>query len=123
QEAEIVARAGLPGAVTVAPNMAGRGTDIVLGGNPDIIADQDLRELGFDPVQDPEAYQEAWDEEIIKAREKANQQAEELRERVASTCWARSATSPAASITSCAVVPHVRVTRARPASTSRCATT
>src|SRR5699024_7192765 len=49
QEAQIVARAGLPGAVTVATNMAGRGTDIVLGGNPDIIADQDLRERGFDP--------------------------------------------------------------------------
>ena len=80
QEAEIVARAGLPGAVTVATNMAGRGTDIVLGGNPDIIADQDLRERGFDPVEDPEAYQEAWDEEIIKAREKSKQQAEEVRE-------------------------------------------
>lgn len=80
QEAEIVARAGLPGAVTVATNMAGRGTDIVLGGNPDIIADQDLRERGFDPVEDPEAYQEAWDEEIDKARERSKQQAEEVRE-------------------------------------------
>ncbi|TYR17024.1 preprotein translocase subunit SecA [Corynebacterium urealyticum] len=80
QEAEIVARAGLPGAVTVATNMAGRGTDIVLGGNPDIIADQDLRERGFDPVEDPEAYQEAWDEEIIKARERSKKQAEEVRE-------------------------------------------
>src|SRR5699024_9834434 len=39
KEAEIVAEAGRPGAVTVATNMAGRGTDIVLGGNPDIIAD------------------------------------------------------------------------------------
>ena len=80
QEAEIVARAGLPGAVTVATNMAGRGTDIVLCGNPDIIADQDLRERGFDPVEDPEAYQEAWDEEIDKARERSKRQAEEVRE-------------------------------------------
>ncbi|RJO79948.1 preprotein translocase subunit SecA [Nocardia panacis] len=60
QEAEIIAEAGRPGAVTVATNMAGRGTDIVLGGNPDIIADILLRKQGLDPVFTPEDYQGAW---------------------------------------------------------------
>ncbi|MBI8989593.1 preprotein translocase subunit SecA [Corynebacterium meridianum] len=80
QEAEIVARAGLPGAVTVATNMAGRGTDIVLGGNPDILADINLRERGLDPVEDPEAYEEAWDDEIARMKAKSEKYAEEVRE-------------------------------------------
>ena len=80
QEAEIVAQAGRTGAVTVATNMAGRGTDIVLGGNPDIIADLNLRERGFDPTEDPEAYEEAWDEEIAKARQASKEEAETVRE-------------------------------------------
>ncbi|MCK7642169.1 preprotein translocase subunit SecA [Corynebacterium sp. CCM 8835] len=80
QEAEIVARAGLPGAVTVATNMAGRGTDIVLGGNPDILADINLRERGLDPVEDPGAYEEAWDEEIARMKAKSEKFAEEVRE-------------------------------------------
>ncbi len=80
QEAEIVAQAGRSGAVTVATNMAGRGTDIVLGGNPDIIADLNLRERGFDPVEDPDSYQQAWDEEIVKAREASKREAEKVRE-------------------------------------------
>ncbi|MGV0868872.1 preprotein translocase subunit SecA [Corynebacterium kalidii] len=75
KEAEFVAQAGRLGAVTVATNMAGRGTDIVLGGNPDIICDLTLRERGLDPVEDPEAYQAAWDEEIVKAREKSKEEA------------------------------------------------
>ncbi|MBC2682094.1 preprotein translocase subunit SecA [Corynebacterium anserum] len=80
KEAEIVAQAGRLGAVTVATNMAGRGTDIVLGGNPDIIADLELRERGLDPVEDPEAYQEAWDEEIENVRAKVKAEAEKVRE-------------------------------------------
>ncbi|MBI9001656.1 preprotein translocase subunit SecA [Corynebacterium sp. CCM 9185] len=80
QEAEIVARAGLPGAVTVATNMAGRGTDIVLGGNPDILADINLRERGLDPVENPEAYEEAWDDEITRMKAKSEKFAEEVRE-------------------------------------------
>ncbi len=79
QEAEIIAQAGLLGAVTVATNMAGRGTDIVLGGNPDIIADINLRERGLDPVEDPDAYQEAWNEEIKKCRESSKEEAEKVR--------------------------------------------
>ncbi|NPV79322.1 MAG: preprotein translocase subunit SecA [Firmicutes bacterium] len=49
KEAEIIAQAGRLGAVTIATNMAGRGTDIVLGGNPEYIARQKLRSLGYDP--------------------------------------------------------------------------
>ncbi len=49
REAHIIAQAGRVGAVTIATNMAGRGTDILLGGNPDVLADYVLRERGFDP--------------------------------------------------------------------------
>lgn len=80
QEAQIVAKAGLPGAVTVATNMAGRGTDIVLGGNPDIIADLNLRERGLDPVETPEEYEAAWDEELEKVKKRGKAQAEQVRE-------------------------------------------
>ena len=71
QEAQIVAEAGRIGAVTVATNMAGRGTDVVLGGNPDIIADMRLRKAGLDPVTTPEEYEAAWDEAIAIARDDA----------------------------------------------------
>ena len=50
----------MPGAVTIATNMAGRGTDIVLGGNVDFIADARLRKRGLDPVETPEDYEAAW---------------------------------------------------------------
>lgn len=80
QEAQIVAQAGLPGAVTVATNMAGRGTDIVLGGNPDIIADINLRERGLDPVETPEEYEAAWDEELAKVKNRGEKLAEEVRD-------------------------------------------
>ena len=49
REAHIIAQAGRVGAVTIATNMAGRGTDILLGGNPEVLADDALRERGFDP--------------------------------------------------------------------------
>ena len=80
KEAEIIAQAGLPGAVTVSTNMAGRGTDIVLGGNPDIICDLKLRERGLDPFEDEEAYQAAWDEELPKVRARAAKLGDEVRE-------------------------------------------
>ena len=51
REAAIIAQAGHAGAVTVATNMAGRGTDIVLGGNPEFLADVELRSRGLDPVE------------------------------------------------------------------------
>ena len=65
--------------MTVATNMAGRGTDIVLGGNPDIIADINLRERGLDPIETPEEYEAAWDEELEKVKEKAKKEAEKVR--------------------------------------------
>ncbi len=80
KEAEIIAQAGLPGAVTVSTNMAGRGTDIVLGGNPDIICDLKLRERGLDPFEDEEAYQAAWDEELPKVKARAAKLGDEVRE-------------------------------------------
>ncbi|UGS28046.1 preprotein translocase subunit SecA [Microbacterium resistens] len=69
REAEIVARAGRLGAVTVATNMAGRGTDIMLGGNAEFLAVQELKGKGLDPVETPEEYEAAWDEtyEAMKA--------------------------------------------------------
>ncbi|UNK69685.1 preprotein translocase subunit SecA [Microbacterium sp. H1-D42] len=62
REAEIVALAGKLGAVTVATNMAGRGTDIMLGGNAEFLAVQDLKAKGLDPEETPEEYEAAWDE-------------------------------------------------------------
>ena len=79
REAQIIMNAGQRGAVTIATNMAGRGTDIVLGGNPDIIADINLRERGLDPIETPEEYEAAWDEELEKVKEKAKKEAEKVR--------------------------------------------
>jgi preprotein translocase subunit SecA len=64
REALIVAEAGRRGAVTVATNMAGRGTDIMLGGNVEFRADHNLRARGLDPVEAPEDYEKAWPEEV-----------------------------------------------------------
>ncbi|WP_062995256.1 preprotein translocase subunit SecA [Nocardia mikamii] len=73
QEAQIIAEAGRPGAVTVATNMAGRGTDIVLGGNPDIITDTLLRRQGLDPVETPDDYEANW----LPALEQVKRQVED----------------------------------------------
>ncbi len=70
QEAEIVAQAGKLGSVTIATNMAGRGTDIMLGGNPEYLARQDLRKAGFDEAVITEAtgYADTEDETVLAAR-------------------------------------------------------
>src|SRR4051812_19512977 len=60
QEAHIVAQCGRRGAVTVATNMAGRGTDIMLGGSVDFLADEELRRQGLDPVENADEYEAAW---------------------------------------------------------------
>ena len=72
KEAAIVALAGRAGAVTVATNMAGRGTDIELGGNKEFIADMQLRARGLSPTETPEEYEAAWDAalEDVKAQVK-----------------------------------------------------
>ncbi len=61
REAEIVARAGRLGAVTVATNMAGRGTDIMLGGNAEFLAVQEVKAKGLDPIESPDEYEAEWD--------------------------------------------------------------
>ena len=68
REAAIIARAGTVSAVTVATNMAGRGTDIMLGGNPEFMADFELQRQGFNPVETPEEYEKAWPAEIAKQK-------------------------------------------------------
>ena len=69
REAAIIARAGVKGAVTVATNMAGRGTDIMLGGNPEFMADFELQRRGISPVDNAAEYEKHWPDEI--ARQKA----------------------------------------------------
>jgi preprotein translocase subunit SecA len=70
REAEIVAQAGKLGAVTIATNMAGRGTDIILGGNAEFSARAELRKLGIDEniINEAVGYADTEDEEILKAR-------------------------------------------------------
>ncbi|MFW0111678.1 preprotein translocase subunit SecA [Rothia sp. CCM 9416] len=71
REAVIVAQAGRKGAVTVATNMAGRGTDIMLGGNPEFEAVETMKRLGLDPNDNPEDYEAKWPE-VLKAAEEAS---------------------------------------------------
>jgi preprotein translocase subunit SecA len=78
REALIVAQAGRKGAVTVATNMAGRGTDIMLGGNPEFIADQELHQRGLSPVETPEDYEAAWPEAVAKAKRAVAEEHEEV---------------------------------------------
>ena len=69
KEAAIIAQAGRKGAVTVATNMAGRGTDIILGGNADFLADLSLQNQGLTPSETPEDYEAAWPEALQAAQE------------------------------------------------------
>jgi preprotein translocase subunit SecA len=78
QESAIVAEAGRKGAVTVATNMAGRGTDIMLGGNPDFRADLELHQRGLSPLETPEEYEAAWPEALEKAKEAVKGEHEEV---------------------------------------------
>ncbi len=70
KEAEIVAQAGKLGAVTIATNMAGRGTDIMLGGNPEFLAKQEMRKQGLDEfyINMATSFNETDDEQILNAR-------------------------------------------------------
>ena len=72
REAEIVAQAGKKGAITIATNMAGRGTDIILGGNPEFLARREMRRLKYEDerIEDAVSHADTQDEEILKARAK-----------------------------------------------------
>ncbi len=80
REASIVAEAGRKGAVTVATNMAGRGTDIMLGGNVEFRADHELRQRGLDPLETPEEYEKAWPEALEKAKAAVKNEHDEVTE-------------------------------------------
>ncbi|MFW6693397.1 preprotein translocase subunit SecA [Streptomyces sp. MAR4 CNX-425] len=80
REASIVAQAGRRGAITVATNMAGRGTDIKLGGNPDDLAEADLRQQGLDPVEHAEQWAAALPAALAKAKEAVEAEYEEVKD-------------------------------------------
>ena len=78
REAEIVAQAGRKGAVTVATNMAGRGTDILLGGNAEFLAAADLRQRGVSEEEQPEEYAAAWDDAIGRWKKLCEEEAQDV---------------------------------------------
>jgi preprotein translocase subunit SecA len=78
REATIVAQAGRSAAVTVATNMAGRGTDIMLGGNPEFLADLELHQRGLSPTETPEDFEAAWPEAVEKAKRAVGEEHEDV---------------------------------------------
>jgi preprotein translocase subunit SecA len=78
-EAKIVALAGHKGAVTVATNMAGRGTDIELGGSVEFLADQELRKQGLNPLEDSDAYEAAWPEMVERIKRQVAAEHDEVK--------------------------------------------
>ena len=78
REAAVVAVAGRKGAVTVATNMAGRGTDIMLGGNVEFLADQKLKEQGYSSDDTPEEYEKRWPEMLDSVKEQVKDEHEEV---------------------------------------------
>ena len=80
REAEIVAQSGRKGSVTVATNMAGRGTDIMLGGNPEYLAMGELAQRGLTPSETPEEYEEAWPAALEKAKKAVAAEHDEVKE-------------------------------------------
>ena len=118
REAQIVAQAGRLHAVTVATNMAGRGVDILLGGNPELLAAQEVRGSRRS-TRTPRRARPATTTCSSSTRRSARPRATRSASSAASTCSAPSATSPAASTTSCGAAPAARATRARAGSSSR----
>ena len=132
KEAEIVAQAGKLGAVTVATNMAGRGTDIMLGGNAEYMAKTDLRKAGLSDelIAEATGYAETDNKEILDARdmfakalekhrEEISGEADKVREAGGLFIIGTERHDSRRIDNSCAAVPAVRATRARRASTSR----
>ncbi|AXE54949.1 preprotein translocase subunit SecA [Aurantimicrobium sp. MWH-Uga1] len=78
REAAIVAQAGRLGAVTVATNMAGRGTDIMLGGNAEHLTVSELASKGLNPLETPEEYEAAWEEAFSKVKARVQEEAEKV---------------------------------------------
>ena len=78
REAAIIARAGTIGAVTVATNMAGRGTDIMLGGNPEFMADFELQRKGISPVDSAEDYERMWPTELANQKAAVKEEHEKV---------------------------------------------
>jgi preprotein translocase subunit SecA len=76
KEAEIIAQAGRKGSVTVATNMAGRGTDILLGGNPEYLAAAELRQRGFEP--DTEDYEASWEEAVARWKKLCDEESDDV---------------------------------------------
>ncbi|GAA2146118.1 preprotein translocase subunit SecA [Nocardioides koreensis] len=79
-EAKIVAMAGHKGSVTVATNMAGRGTDIMLGGSVEFLADAELRRKGLDPVEHSEEYEAEWPAALDRVRSQVAAEHDEVKE-------------------------------------------
>ena len=78
REAAIIAEAGRKGAVTVATNMAGRGTDIMLGGNPEVRAAQDLAKRGLSAMDTPEEYEAAWPDALHREQKAVESEHDEV---------------------------------------------
>ena len=84
KEAEIIAQAGKKGAVTIATNMAGRGTDIMLGGNAEFMAKEKMRKMGYSDelILESTGFSETDDEEILEARRTFSKLDEEFKEQI-----------------------------------------
>ena len=80
REAVIIAQAGRVGSVTVATNMAGRGTDIMLGGNAEFMAVQAMSERGLSPTETPEEYEKQWDQVFADVSKACETEGEKVRE-------------------------------------------
>ena len=80
KEAAVVAVAGRKGAVTVATNMAGRGTDIMLGGNVEFLADAKLKSEGYSPEDTPEEYEKRWPDTLNEIKAQVKDEHEEVKE-------------------------------------------
>ncbi|TFB53909.1 preprotein translocase subunit SecA [Cryobacterium tagatosivorans] len=78
REAAIVAQAGRLGSVTVATNMAGRGTDVMLGGNAEFLAVAEMNAKGLSPVETPDEYEAAWDDVFADVKAKVTEEAEKV---------------------------------------------
>ncbi|KFI47280.1 preprotein translocase subunit SecA [Bifidobacterium biavatii DSM 23969] len=79
KEAAVVAVAGRKGAVTVATNMAGRGTDIMLGGNVEFLADAKLKSEGYSPEDTPDEYEKRWPGTLAEIKEQVKDEHEEVK--------------------------------------------